>query len=89
MKLSDSWKLKKIGEEAVLMPLGQNAYDLRKVINLNSTSVELYTQLQLDKNEEDLVKYLIDVYQISEEIARKDVHEFITKLIECKVIIDE
>ncbi len=89
MKLSGKWKLKKIGNDSILMPIGQNALDLRRVINLNSTSLELYEQLSLGKNEEELVSYLLANYDVSKEEASKDVHEFIIKLKESKVLIDD
>ncbi len=89
MKLTNNWKLKKLGDEAILMPIGQNAYDLRSVINLNTTSVELFELLQKGKEEDDLVKYLTANYEVSEEVAKADVHEFVTKLKESKVILDD
>lgn len=89
MKLTNNWKLKKLGDEAILMPIGQNAYDLRSVINLNTTSVELFELLQEGKEEDDLVKYLTANYEVSEEVAKNDVHEFVTKLKESKIILDD
>lgn len=89
MKLSPNWKLKKIAQEAVLMPIGQNAYDLRRVINLNATSLELYEQISLGKDEEGLVEYLLANYEVEKEEAVKDVHEFILKLKESKVLLDD
>lgn len=88
MKLSKNWKLKKVGNDAILMPFGQEAYDLRKVINLNTTSVELFEQLQEGKSESELVSYLIANYDVKEEEASLDVHDFIMKLKERKVIDD-
>lgn len=89
MKLSNNWKLKKLGDEAILMPIGQNAYDLRSVINLNTTSVELFELLQQGKEEKDLVNYLTSNYEVSEEEASNDVHEFILKLKGSKIILDD
>ena len=89
MKLSSVWKLKKLGDEAILMPIGQEAYDLRAVINLNSTSVELYELLSQGKEENDLVDYLTSNYDVSKEEASSDVREFISKLEERKVIIND
>lgn len=89
MKVSKNWGLKKIRDEAILLPLGQAAYDLRGVINLNQTSVELFELLKEGKTEEDLVSYLLANYDVQEEVAKKDVREFIDKLKESKVLIDE
>lgn len=89
MKISSVWKLKKLGDEAVLMPIGKDAYDLRTVINLNSTSVELFELLLQGKEEADLVEYLISNYEVEKKMAAHDVHEYIEKLKERKVILDD
>ena len=76
MKLKPGFKLRNICGENILTAEGKENIDFSNIISMNDTSVYLWQSVQ---NKEftinELVKLLVDQYNIDEETARKDVQE--------------
>lgn len=87
MKLNDKLKIRDIaGESVVLMP-SQDGKDMTRVLALNSSSRYLWDTLHgRDFETEDVVKALLDKYEVEEERAREDAAKWIAQLFELGVI---
>lgn len=76
MKLKPGFKLRNICGENILTAEGKENIDFSNIISMNDTSVYLWQSVQ---NKEftinELVKLLVDQYNVDEETARKDVQE--------------
>lgn len=88
MKIKEGYKIREIAGENVLIMQGRYGMDMTKVITLNETSVFLWNKL-LDINFEitDVVNVLIEQYDVSSEIAEKDVEIWLNELKECNLIV--
>ena len=50
------------------------------MMNLNETGAFLWEKLENDTTKEELLKAMLDEYEVPEDIAKKDIDNFITKL---------
>jgi hypothetical protein len=89
MKLNQNFELRSICGENVLIPCGQGGVDLNYIIHLNETGVFLWNEAQKgDFDKQSLVAALLNEYEVSEEMANKDVEAFVGKLVENKMAFD-
>lgn len=87
MRINSNLKIRKIAGESVVIMQGNGVADMTKVISLNSTSEYLWNNLVgKDFELEDVIKLLLDEFNVEEAIARKDAENWIEKLIQNKVI---
>ncbi|WP_195269382.1 PqqD family protein [Eubacterium sp. 1001713B170207_170306_E7] len=80
MKIKDGFILRNIADEHIVIPVGENAFDLNGIINLNEVAAFLWENMQTAISEEDLVKKILENYDVSEKNAKVDVEEFIKKI---------
>ena len=50
------------------------------MMNLNETGAFLWEKLENYTTKEELLKAMLDEYEVTEDIAKKDIDNFITKL---------
>ena len=62
------------------MPVGKATVDFNGMMNLNETGAFLWEKLENDTTKEELLKAMLDEYEVTEDIAKKDIDNFITKL---------
>lgn len=87
MKLNENLKIRDIaGESVVLMP-AKDGKDMTRVLALNSSSRYLWdTLIGKDFDTEDVVKALLDRYEVEEDRAREDAAKWISQLVELGVL---
>ena len=80
MLLKEGFILKKILDDYIVVPTGDNIVDFAAVVSLNETGAFLWKELESEKTAEQLVDSLMKEYEVSVEDASKDVAEFIDSL---------
>lgn len=80
MKVKSDYVLREVADQYIVVPTGASSVDFNGIITLNKSGSKLFKLLSTDTSKEDLVKYLLDHYQVSNEDAKKDVSLFIDKL---------
>ena len=80
MKLVDGFILKNIADTFVVVPLGTNTVSFRSIISLNESGAFLWSQLENEKTEQELLDALLKEYDVDEQTAREDITAFIEKL---------
>ena len=80
MKIKDGFILRKLADRFVVVSINRKNNDFNGMIQLNSTGAFIWEQLQTDKTKEELLKSMLDKYELSEQQARKDIDLFIDKL---------
>lgn len=81
MKVKNKFVLKNVADNYVVMPLGDDVVDLNGMLTLNESGVLLWKALEVGADKDDLVKVLTDEYDVSAEVASKDVDTFVDALI--------
>ena len=81
MKIKDGFLVKKIVDDYLVVPTGDNIVDFAVAVSLNESGAFLWEQLKSDRTKEDLVRALMDEYEaVDNATAEKDVVEFISLL---------
>ncbi len=80
MKIKQGFILREIAGSYIVVAVGDAVKTFNGVINLNQTGALLWKELSKGGDEETLLKALLAEYDVSEEIAKKDIELFIAKL---------
>lgn len=80
MKLKEGMLMEEVDGEYVAVATGEAAKVFNGLIRNNKTADFLYRQLVIEKTEEELVEALLGKYDVTKEIATKDVHAFVAQL---------
>lgn len=86
MKIKSGYVLKHVGEQIIVVPIGQVAVTFQGIITLNQTGKFLFESLQEETNFEKLVDKMVTNYDIDEQTAKRDIKTFIDKLIAHEII---
>ena len=79
MKLKEGFVLREVADSIVVIPCGDDL-DLNMMITLNGTGKFLWEKLTEGAQEEELVQALLAEYDVSEEMAKQAVEDFVAKL---------
>lgn len=71
---------RQVGDECIIIPLSNNIVDMDKVITLNDTAAFLWRQIDGKQTIFDIIKNLIEEYDIDESVATHDVIAFINDM---------
>ena len=80
MKIKSNYVLRSIGDQFVVVPIGEEAIKFNGIITLNNSGKFLFKKLQENVEITDLVDSLLNAYEVSEAKALKDVQNFINIL---------
>ena len=80
MKIKQGLILREVAGNYIVVAVGPAVKHFNGVVSLNETGAFLWKQLENGSDEEGLVKALLDNYEIEEEFAKDEAHNFITKL---------
>lgn len=80
MKIRENFVVRQIAGVNVVISLETRTDDSNSVIQLNDTGLLLWEQLVEGADEDSLVRTLLDTYEVTEDIARRDVNAFVSLL---------
>ncbi len=80
MKLKSGFMLHSVGDENVVIPVGERTVNFRAIIKLNSSSAYVWEHMQGEFTVEGLVAALRQKYEVPEEVATADVKAFLKTL---------
>lgn len=86
MKFKGQFALRNMGDFSAVVAVGECVKDYNCMITLNQSGTLLWQALQNGAEENELVNTLLKEYDVSEEIAKKDVEKFITTLKKANII---
>ena len=89
MKIKSGFKLNTVCGQTFLVPMGEGNIDYSKLIALNESSLLMWKRMeQGDFETDDLVKVLLDEYEVEESVARQDVEKIIEQFKNEKIITE-
>jgi len=77
MKIKQGYTIRTIASEIIVVPTGEEAIRFNGIITLNKTSKFLFEALSQSQSKESLVKLLLNQYDVTEDLAKKDVEDFL------------
>ena len=88
MKIKDGFIVRKIAGKYMVVPVGSRTKELHGMIALNETAAFLWEKMEKDVTQEELVRWLLDEYEVSERQAKESVVEFV-KLLQSEDVLDD
>ena len=88
MKPKAGFLLRELDGTAIVIATGAAIDAFSGLITLNKTGTFLWRRLEQGATEEELVSALLAEYEITEEIARKDVQAFLARANEAGLLED-
>lgn len=86
MRLKDGFVLREIAGSFMVVPVGRRTQEVPGVIALTETGALLWRMLEKGAEEGDLVRSLLDEYDVSEDRATVDVRAFVAKAREQRLL---
>ena len=86
MKIKKELVKRDIAGDTVLVPVGKTVYESNGLFILNEVGAFLWDRLESADSEDALLTALLEEYEITEDIARADIHEFLEKLQELGIV---
>lgn len=88
MKIKDGFILRQVAGNYIVIGVGDEAVDFNGMITVNETGAFLWKILENGATTEEMVSALTAEYDVSADDAKKDVSDFIAKLEDGKLLID-
>ncbi|MBO4769002.1 MAG: PqqD family protein [Bacteroidales bacterium] len=87
MRIKEGFKMRTLGNEFIIVGEGLAQVNFNKMISLNHTAAYLWQEVfGKEFTNADLVKLLLDKYEVTEEVATADVDNLVKKWIEAGLV---
>ena len=86
MKLKKEFILREIVGEAVLVPIGNSVSRFNGLITVNEMGKFIWENIEVAKDEDELLEKILDEYDVERDVAKKDLDEFLQKLKDIDVL---
>jgi hypothetical protein len=80
LKIDKEYVLRQIGDDYIIVPVGQAALSFNGMITVNETGAFLWEQLVKGTNKEELLRTMVETYEVTREEAERDIDEFLDVL---------
>ena len=80
LKIDKEYVLRQIGDDYIIVPVGQAALSFNGMITVNETGAFLWEQLVEGTNKEEMLRTLMESYEVAQEEASRDIDEFLDVL---------
>ena len=77
LKIKEGFIVREILDSYMAVPVGERTREVHGVIALNETGAFLWKLLEKDISEDKLIASMIKEYNLSEEIAKEDIKEYL------------
>lgn len=86
MKYNESYVVKNLADEIVLVHQDEYNVDCSKIITLNEVALFIIDKIKEGFSDTQIIEALLKEYDVDEETATNDVEIFINKLIELGIV---
>ena len=86
MKINEGFMLREVAGNFVVVPVGKASLEFKGLINLNGVGAFIWECLEKETTMEEVIDKVIKEYNIDNELATRDVSNFINKLVEAKLL---
>lgn len=86
MKIKKELVKRDIAGDTILVPVGKTVYDSNGLFILNELGGFLWDRLEAAETEQELLQMILDEYEVTEDVAAKDLHTFLENLRKLEII---
>ena len=79
MKAKTGFVLRKVVDEQILMPVGDNIGQFNGTVLMNDVSAFVWEKLQEPATKEELLQAVLSEFEVDEETASRDLDELLEK----------
>ena len=80
MKLKENFVTQTIGNEQMMIPVGEAANLFHGIVKSNGTAAFMVNQLKESTSEKEIVEAVLNEYDVAKEVATRDVRNILNKL---------
>ena len=80
MKINDGFVLREVAGTWVVLPLTKGFSDFNGMITLNESGYLLWKKLESGADREALIALLTEEYEVTADVASRDVDKFLSKI---------
>jgi len=88
-KTNPNFLLREIGDECILVPLGEAGIFNNSILSLNETSQFLWKQFQTISSLEDVINKAKDTFSIDSEQLEHDIYDFVDAFFKVGLLEEE
>lgn len=89
MQVKKDFILREIAGDYIIIPTEKTAIEFNGLITVNEVGVFLWRLLQNNISQEDLLKSVLEEYDVEEEVAKEDIQEFLDVLVKGGILVSE
>ena len=86
MKIKRDFIMNQTGEEYILIPVGENALHFNRIIVFTEVEAFLWKGLQDGKDRKELIRSVLNEYEVTRSVVEKDVDYFLQRLLDVDII---
>lgn len=86
MKIKDGYILREVAGSFIVVAVGDAVKEFNGVVNLNETGAFLWKILEKGATQDELLKQLLEEYDVDEKTAKNDIQNFVNKLQEANLV---
>ena len=86
MKIKKEFMLREIVGETVLIPTGETAAHFNGLISVNELGRFIWDNYEKAKDEDELLSFILDEYEVERDVAKADLEEFLQVLRDAEII---
>ena len=80
MKINSEYVMREIAGDTILIPIGDTINKFNGLVILNELAKFIWEKMPQAKDEEELLNYILDEYEVEREVAKADLDEFLEML---------
>ena len=80
IRIEKEYVLRQIGDDYIIVPVGKSVLSFNGMITVNETGAFLWEQLVEGTNKEELLRTMLETYEVTQEEAERDIDEFLDVL---------
>ena len=81
MRINKEFVLREIAGDYIIIPTGATVLEFNGLITVNEVGVTIWNMLQEEVTMDELVQGVLAEYDVEEDVARKDIQEFLEELV--------
>ena len=80
MNINSEYVMREIAGDTILIPIGDTINNFNGLVILNELAKFIWEKMPQAKDEEELLNYILDEYEVEREVAKSDLDEFLEML---------
>jgi len=86
MRIKDGYLLRTVADTKIVVPVAERVIEFKGMMLLNDVSAAIWEYMQEDRTYEQILKFMLDSYDVDRETAEKDLNTLIERMKDSGVI---